>query len=78
MTYGLTFLGFISAVTWGLGYFGQPHIIVRFMAVRSVEEVKAARNIGLAWMGVALVGAIGVGLSFQPGWRAERFSPPAF
>ena len=63
LTYGLTLLGFISAVTWGLGYFGQPHIIVRFMAVRSVEEVKAARNIGLAWMGVALVGAIGVGIT---------------
>ncbi|MGI8943024.1 MAG: sodium/proline symporter PutP [Qipengyuania sp.] len=63
LTEGLTLLGFISAVTWGLGYFGQPHIIVRFMAVRSVEEVPAARNIGLAWMGVALIGAIGVGLA---------------
>ena len=61
LSYGLTFLGFISAVTWGLGYFGQPHIIVRFMAVRSVREVSAARNIGLGWMGVALIGAIGVG-----------------
>lgn len=63
LTHGLTLLGFISAVTWGLGYFGQPHIIVRFMAVRSIEDVKAARNIGLAWMGVALVGAIGVGIA---------------
>ena len=63
LTHGLTFLGFISAVTWGLGYFGQPHIIVRFMAVRSVAEVKTARNIGMTWMGVALIGAIGIGIA---------------
>ena len=63
LTQGLTFIGFLSAVTWGLGYFGQPHIIVRFMAVKSVAAVKTARNIGMAWMGVALLGAIGMGLS---------------
>ncbi|WP_114520498.1 sodium/proline symporter PutP [Altererythrobacter sp. ZODW24] len=60
---GLTFIGFLSAVTWGLGYFGQPHIIVRFMAVRSVAEVSTARNIGMSWMFVALMGAIGVGIA---------------
>ncbi len=59
---GLTVLGFISAVTWGLGYFGQPHIIVRFMAIDTVEHVARARNIGLSWMAVALIGAIGVGI----------------
>ncbi len=60
---GLTFVGWLSAVTWGLGYFGQPHIIVRFMAIRSVPDVAVARNIGLSWMAVALVGALGVGLA---------------
>ena len=60
---GLTLIGWLSAVTWGLGYFGQPHIIVRFMAVRSVADVKVARNIGLSWMLVALIGAIGVGIA---------------
>ena len=60
---GLTAVGWLSAVTWGLGYFGQPHIIVRFMAVRSVAEVKTARTIGLSWMAVALAGAIGVGIA---------------
>jgi SSS family solute:Na+ symporter len=59
---GLTFIGFLSAVTWGLGYFGQPHIIVRFMAVRSVKDVATARNIGLGWMLISLIGAIGVGI----------------
>ena len=63
LTQGLTFVGFLSAVTWGLGYFGQPHIIVRFMAIRSVKDVPIARNIGMTWMGVALLGAIGVGLA---------------
>src|SRR5699024_8794029 len=51
-----------SAVTWGLGYFGQPHIIVRFMAIRSQEEVPTARNIGMSWMFISLVGAISLGL----------------
>lgn len=63
LTAGLSFVGFLSAVTWGLGYFGQPHIIVRFMAIRSVAEVPKARNIGMSWMGVALLGAIGVGIT---------------
>jgi len=63
LTNGLTLIGFISAVTWGLGYFGQPHIIVRFMAIDTVEKVAAARNIGLTWMGVSLLGAVGMGLA---------------
>lgn len=63
LTSGLTALGFVSAVTWGLGYFGQPHIIVRFMAIRRVEDVPTARNIGMTWMGVSLIGAIGIGLA---------------
>lgn len=58
---GLTVVGFLSAVTWGLGYFGQPHIIVRFMAVRA-GGVKTARNIGMSWMFVSLIGALGVGI----------------
>lgn len=63
LTQGLTAIGWISAVTWGLGYFGQPHIIVRFMAIRSADEMPVARNIAMAWMGVCLAGAIGVGLA---------------
>ena len=59
--HGLTVIGFLSAVTWGLGYFGQPHIIVRFMAVKE-GGVKTARNIGMSWMFVSLIGALGVGI----------------
>src|SRR3546814_1541083 len=59
---GTSALAIISAAAWGLGYFGQPHIIVRFMAIRSVKDIPTARFIGLAWMGISLVGAIAVGL----------------
>ena len=59
---GGSVLGIISAASWGLGYFGQPHIIVRFMAIRSVREIKAARRIGMSWMVVSLSGTIAVGL----------------
>lgn len=50
--------GIISSVAWGLGYFGQPHIIVRFMAINTVKEMKNARRIGIGWMILSLVGAI--------------------
>lgn len=63
LTYGVTLLGFLSAVTWGLGYFGQPHIIVRFMAIRSVADIPRARAIGMSWMVVCLLGTVGVGLA---------------
>lgn len=48
----------ISSLAWGLGYFGQPHIIVRFMAISSVKETKAARRIGIGWMIFSLLGAL--------------------
>jgi SSS family solute:Na+ symporter len=63
LTQGLTAIGFISAVTWGLGYFGQPHIIVRFMAINKVSNVRRAAIYGMGWMGIALVGALGLGLA---------------
>ena len=61
--HGFTLLGTISALAWGLGYFGQPHIIVRFMAVRSVRDIPTMRNIGMSWMLVTLVGALATGLA---------------
>jgi SSS family solute:Na+ symporter/sodium/proline symporter len=61
-TTGVTALGLISSMSWGLGYFGQPHIIVRFMALRSVRDVPAARRIGMSWMIVTVIGAVATGL----------------
>src|SRR5690606_17271712 len=51
-------LAIISAAAWGLGYFGQPHIIVRFMALRTPGEAKVARRIGVGWMLVSTIGAV--------------------
>ena len=53
----------VSLLAWGLGYFGQPHIIVRFMAIRSLADIAVARRIGMTWMTVTVIGAVGVGLS---------------
>ncbi|MDX3772908.1 sodium/proline symporter PutP [Chromatiaceae bacterium AAb-1] len=55
-------IAIISAIAWGLGYFGQPHIVVRFMAIRSVKDVKVARRIGMSWMFVTISGAAATGL----------------
>ncbi|MGE7842946.1 sodium/proline symporter PutP [Lysinibacillus sp. NPDC093712] len=52
----------ISSLAWGLGYFGQPHIIVRFMAISSVKETKQARRIGIGWMILSLAGALATAL----------------
>ncbi|WP_404451541.1 sodium/proline symporter PutP [Virgibacillus necropolis] len=59
---GASFVTIISFLAWGLGYFGQPHIIVRFMAIKSVKELKSARRIGIGWMAISIVGAMLVGL----------------
>ncbi|MGE8499177.1 MAG: sodium/proline symporter PutP [Pseudomonas sp.] len=58
---GLSFIAIVSLLGWGLGYFGQPHILVRFMAADSVKSIPAARRIGMAWMVLCLGGAVAVG-----------------
>ena len=57
----LTWLGILSAAAWGLGYFGQPHILARFMAADSVKSLTGARRISMVWMVACLGGAILVG-----------------
>ena len=60
---GVSLIGIISAMAWGLGYFGQPHIIVRFMAIRTVKDMPVARRIGMSWMIVSLIGAMATGFA---------------
>ena len=60
--YNQSFLGVLGLLAWGLGYFGQPHIIVRFMAIRSSRELDSARRIGISWMVLGLAGAMLSGL----------------
>lgn len=58
---GTTLMGIISTAAWGLGYFGQPHILARFMAAESVKSLVSARRIGMTWMVLCLLGACMVG-----------------
>ncbi len=61
MIQGVGIIAIISSIAWGLGYFGQPHIIVRFMALRSPKDVPMARFIGTTWMVLGLYGAVFTG-----------------
>lgn len=60
---GATTIGVISLLAWGLGYFGQPHIIVRFMGIKSTREIPKARLIGMVWMILSLFGAMFIGFA---------------
>jgi sodium/proline symporter len=60
---GATTIGVISLLAWGLGYFGQPHILVRFMGLKSTKDVPKARLIGMVWMIFSLFGAVFVGFA---------------
>ncbi|MCF2706432.1 sodium/proline symporter PutP [Arcanobacterium haemolyticum] len=55
-------LTIVSGLAWGLGYFGQPHIVVRFMALRNPGEAKSARRVGMSWMVISLTCAVLSGL----------------
>lgn len=58
-----TFLKIVlTAAGWGLGYFGQPHIITKFMGIRKVEEMSKAKYVGISWQLIALSAATIVGL----------------
>ena len=61
MISGQTWAGIASCVFWGLGYFGQPHILVRFMAAKSIKVIPNARRVATLWMLFCLAGAVGVG-----------------
>ncbi|ACT15033.1 MULTISPECIES: sodium/proline symporter PutP [Pectobacterium] len=58
---GLNFVAIISLMGWGLGYFGQPHILARFMAADSHHTIHSARRISMTWMILCLAGAVTVG-----------------
>lgn len=59
----LGLIAILSAGAWGLGYFGQPHILARFQAVRSVGHLPAARRIAVTWVFLTLTGATLTGLA---------------
>jgi len=55
-------LAIISTAAWGLGYFGQPHILSRFMGIRDPEEIKPARRIAMVWVIFSLSAAVILGV----------------
>ena len=57
----LGLVGIVSLLAWGLGYFGQPHILARFMAADSLAVIPQARRIGMTWMVLCLCGAMATG-----------------
>lgn len=73
---GVSMLGIISSLSWGLGYFGQPHIIIRFMAVRSLADVPMMRRIGMSWMLVTVVGAVLTGIAGLAWARTTSLTVP--
>ena len=58
----LSFTAILSLLAWGLGYFGQPHILVRFMGISSAKEIPRATNIAMVWVVFSLFFAVTVGL----------------
>jgi sodium/proline symporter len=52
----------ISSMAWGLGYFGQPHILVRFMSIKSADKLGKSMAIAIVWVFLSLCGAVIIGL----------------
>lgn len=59
----ITLIGTLSLVGWGLGYFGQPHVLARFKGIKSKDAVPAARRIAVIWSAVSMAGACFIGLA---------------
>ncbi len=59
----LDWVTIFSLLGWGLGYFGQPHILSRFKGIRSERDMPMARNIAVGWSALCLVAALMVGLA---------------
>ena len=61
----------VSSLAWGLGYFGMPHIIIRFMAIKNETEVKKSRKIAIIWVILSLAAACLIGL-FARGYLSQQ------
>lgn len=58
---GTSFIGIMSFMAWGLGYFGQPHILVRFMSIKDAKDMGAAKAVGMSWMVASVIGSLATG-----------------
>lgn len=59
---GEAFIVALTGLSWGLGYLGQPHLLIRFMAIKRSKDIKIARRIALFWAFPAVIGAFFVGV----------------
>lgn len=58
----ITAVSIISSLAWGLGYFGMPHILVRFMAIKDEKELKKSKTVGIVWVTISLLAACIIGV----------------
>ncbi|HYE11763.1 MAG TPA: sodium/proline symporter PutP [Patescibacteria group bacterium] len=56
------FLTIISTLSWGLGYFGMPQVLLKFMAIRKASDLKLARRIAIIWVAISLTAAVAIGM----------------
>lgn len=55
-------LTIISTLSWGLGYFGMPQVLLKFMAIRKADELKISRRIATIWCAISLTAAVAIGI----------------
>lgn len=73
---GMTLIKILSlSLGWGLGYFGQPHILTKFMGIRDVSKVKQSKRVGMSWMVLSLSAATFVGLVAVPFFSEGIYNP---
>ena len=71
----LAFSGVIGSLGIGLGYMGQPHLVLRFMAISSPDEIRTARMIAIGWALIAFFGAILIGLTGLAHFGPDAMGP---
>lgn len=59
---GFSFISIVSALAWGLGYFGMPQVLLRFMGIRSGKELKRSRRVACIWLFIAMTVAVFIGI----------------
>ncbi len=72
----LGFIAILSLLAWGLGYFGQPHILVRFMAAKKPSELRRSTWICMIWMSMSLIGAMLTGIFGRWYFSAQPLANP--
>lgn len=62
MSFSATLSSLLIAISWGLGYFGMPHVITKFLGIDDANKLRKSRNVGMTWQFFALTASISVGI----------------